>query len=257
MRRRTILFLFLLALCLYACPYPVTTVSFMTGAQIANGLQEGLAALPYYALADVKVDEINPQFENIGAEITLADTYRAAYGRNFDTVPADGDTGHSFSTMQEATGNLYKILLDHNVPNADNYIMTSIDTANDQGYTLFAVLYRPYGMITVVDKYDKKTTRALNRDNRLYYEPFRYDINSRPVDTIIDWAGIPVTSYNKQKYQALMLTLAANKIIEGTIRLDYWDAEEQWIAGEFGAICYSQDQRTCSILGIEQGFTKP
>ena len=256
MRSKTILFLFLLALCLYACPYPVATVTFMTGTQIANGLGQGLAALPYYALADVDLDEINPQFEKIGAEITLADTYRAAYGKNFDEVPADGDTGHTFSTMQEATRNLHKILNDHNVPNAENYIMTSIDTANDQGYTLFAVVYRPYDVITVVDKYDKKTTRVLNRNNRLYYEPFHYDINRRPLDAIIDWAGIPVTSYAKQKYQALMLTLAANKIIERPTRLDYWEAEERWIEGEFGAICYSQDQQTCSILGIKHGFTR-
>jgi len=229
----------------------------MTGAQIANGLKEGLAALPYYAMADVDVDKINPQFDNIGAEITLADTYRTAYGKNFDEVPADGDTGQRFGTMQEATGALHTILRDHNVPDAGNYIMTSIDTATDEGYTLFAVLYRPSDMITVLDKYDKTTTRVLNRNSRLYYEPHRHDINDRSLDTIIDWAGIPVSSYSKQRDQALMLTLAANKIIEGTIRLDYWDAEERWIVGEFGAICYSQDQRTCSILGIEHGFTKP
>jgi hypothetical protein len=257
MRSKTIPFLFLLALCLYACPYTAGTVSMMTASQIATGLNQGLAALPYYALADTELEEINPQFEKIGAEFTLVDTYRAAYGINFAEVPANGDTGQAFSTMQEATVNLHKILNDHNVPNAENYIMTSIDTANDQGYTLFAVVYRPDRGIAIVDKYDKKTIRRLNRNNLLYYQPFRYDINRRPLDAIVDWAGIPVSSYAKQKYQAIMLTLAANKIVEGPTRLDYWEAEEQWIAGEFGAICYTQDQKTCSILGIKKGFTRP
>lgn len=229
----------------------------MTETQIANGLKEGMVAIPYYALANVNVDQINPQFEIIGAKITLADTYRAAYGKNYDEVPSDGDTGDRYSTMQVATRNLHRILSDHDVPNAENYIMTSIDTANDQGYTLFAVIYRPYDVISVVDKYDNKTVRVLNPSNRMYYEPFHYDINNRPFDVVIDWAGIPVTACDKQKYQALMLTLAANKIIEGPTRLDYWDAEQRWIAGEFADICDSQDQRTCDVLGIKHGFIRP
>jgi hypothetical protein len=39
-----------------------------------------------------------------------------------------------------------------------------------------------------------------------------------------------------QKGQALMLTMAANSVVNEKRTPDYWDIEKRWIAGEYEAI---------------------
>ena len=138
----------------------------------------------------------------------------------------------------------------YGVPDPQNYILTSIDTANNQGYTLFAVVYRPTRVISVTDKYDGKTIRNFTSEDRLYYEPFASDTNGKPVDTIIDWAGVPTDQVKTQRQQALLLTLAANAVAEGRKRTDYWDAEKRWIGGQFAAVIKEQEQRVDGKLKV-------
>jgi hypothetical protein len=139
--------------------------------------------------------------------------------------------------MRNASEYFQRVLKQYGVPDAAYYILTSIDTANQEGYTLFAIVYRPTFSITVVDKYDGKSIRQFNREDRIFYEPFLTDANGKPLDTIIDWAGFPIEYHQTQKQQAVLLTLAANAVAEGRKRSDYWAAEKHWVAGDFFRHC--------------------
>lgn len=216
--------------------------------QIAAGLLEGVASLPYYASTGLHA--INEGMVNAQASITLDDTYEAAYGKRIDQVKPDGETNDKFRRMKHATAYLQKILKQYGVANHQHYILTSIDTANKQGATLFAVVYRSATSITVFDKYDNKTPRKFTSKDRLFYEPFETDINGNSIDTIIDWAGVPLESYQQQKMQAVLLTLAANAIVDSKKRPDYWAIEKRWIAGEHFNILEKQQSKTHQTMNI-------
>lgn len=247
---------FFYALLCILCIGCINFFALQTPFNVATGIAQGVASLPYFASADTGIEDINTALIQSNKEVTLEDTYVMAYGKSLAEAGLTGDTGQIFVAMKDATGFFQKILQGHGVPNADKYIIASVDTANEDGYILFAFVYRPYTTITIVDKYDKTTRRTLTREDRSFYDPYRMDADGRSLDTIVDWAGLPIRSYDKQKNQAIMLTLAANRVLEKATRDDYWIAEQRWIEGQFGAVCSEQDQRTCSILGIKKGFMK-
>lgn len=217
--------------------------------QIAAGLLEGVAAVPYYA--GTALGDINQGLINAQAKVTLDDTYESAYGKRINQVNPSGDTGEVFRRMKHASKYFQKVLEQHGIKNSSNYILTSIDTANDHGYTLFAVVYRPLGSITVVDKYDGKSIRNFTSDDRLFYEPFQADAKGNSLDVIIDWAGIPTNQYNTQKQQAILLTLAANAAVSEKTKNSYWDAEKSWISGQFEDIMQKQNQKTEKAMNLQ------
>ena len=202
--------------------------------QIAAGLLEGIASVPYYMTTGVH--EINQGMAEAQAHVILDDTYEAAYGKRLSEVSQNGNTGVVFRRMKHATQRFQKVLEAYGIHDADRYILTSIDTANKEGYTLFAVVYRPVDSINVYDKYDKSVVRNFTKSGRLFYEPFEKDINGRPIDTVVDWAALPREDIKTQKAQALLITLAANSVIEGKKSPEYWEIERQWIAGEYQQI---------------------
>jgi hypothetical protein len=216
--------------------------------QIAAGLLEGVAALPYYA--GTSLVAINEGLAKAQAKVTLDDTYESAYGKRLNQVGPEGDTGEVFRRMSHASQYFQKILKRYGVRDPEHYILTSIDTANRQGATLFAVVYRPTAAITVVDKYDGKTIRRFTSEDRLFYEPFRTDAQGGTLDTIIDWGGLPTDQYQSQKQQAVLLTLAANAVAEGRKRSDYWEAEGRWISGAFQEVMKTQDDKVRGALKI-------
>ena len=210
--------------------------------QIAAGLLEGVASLPYYV--STSLHDINKGLEDAQAAITLDDTYESAYGKRINEVSLDGDTNERFRRMKHASNYLQKVLKQHGVIDHQNYYLTSIDTANRSGSTLFAVVYRPLTSISVVDKYNHRRHRDFTTKDRLFYEPFQHDVNGNQLDRVIDWAGVPVDTYRTQKMQAVLLTLAANAIIDKKTRHDYWKIEKRWIDGEFEQIMRAQNSKT-------------
>lgn len=202
--------------------------------QIAAGLLEGIASIPYYL--STSLQDINKGMIDAQAKITLDDTYESAYGKRISAVPPSGDTGEVFRRMIHATEYFQKVLSRYGVRNADHYILVSIDTANNMGYTLFAVVYRPQPAIRVIDKYDGQTIRNFTRDDRLFYEPFEKDASGKALDMIIDWAGLPRDLILTQKAQALMITMAANAVVNEKRSPDYWEIEKRWIDGDYLAI---------------------
>jgi hypothetical protein len=97
---------------------------------------------------------------------------------------------------------------------------------------------------------DKAVVRNLTKEDRLFYEPFETDANSRPLDTIVDWAGLPREYVKTQKSQAVLITLAANSVIDRKKSPDYWENERRWIAGGFRQIIEAKGQLIRAKLGV-------
>lgn len=202
--------------------------------QIAAGLLEGIAAVPYYLATSVH--DINTGMLKASAHLTLEDTYESAYGTSLQQVPATGETGVVFQRMKQATLYFQRVLKQYGVKNSQFYILTSVDTANQQGYTLLAVVYRPTNAIQVYDKYHPKTLLSLQSEDRLFYEPYRTHAVGQLLDNVVDWAAVPRDSLQTQKGQAVLLTLAANAVISDKRSTDYWSIEQRWNAGEYRQI---------------------
>ncbi len=216
--------------------------------QIAAGLLEGISSLPWFL--SMSVHEINKGMAEAQARITLDDTYESAYGKRLSEVADDGETGEVFRRMKHATVYFQKVLKQHGLVDYQNYILTSIDTASSEGYTLFAVVHRPHESIVVADKYKERMVRTFTKDDRLFYEPFEKDSHGRSLDTIIDWAGVPRDTIQTQKAQAVFITMAANAILNKKRSPDYWEVERRWIAGEYKEIAEQKMNNARKEMGV-------
>lgn len=202
--------------------------------QIALGVLEGITSLPFYL--NNSIHSINEGLTQAQAKITLGDTYQSAYNKRINDVPSNGDTGVVFRRMKEATQFFQTVLKQYGVHDFDRYILASVDTANDAGYTLYSVIYRPTSTIQVIDKYDAKNRRTFSTEDRLFYDPFKQDAHNNALDVVIDWAGLSRDSTQTQKGQAVLITIAANSVLSGKRSSDYWEVEKRWIANDYRKI---------------------
>jgi D-alanine-D-alanine ligase-like ATP-grasp enzyme len=115
--------------------------------------------------------------------------------------------------MKHASQYFQKVLKNYGVHDADRCILMSSDTASSEGFTPFAVVHRFSDFIRVADKYDGKTVRDFSKSDRLFCEPFEEDVDSLPLDRIIDRAGLPREYTRTQKAQAVLMTMAANSVL--------------------------------------------
>ena len=237
---------------LYACFYPGEIIE--GGFIVERSINGGMNTVSYYEATHASLKSINDALSKAGKKVNLDDTYRIVYGESLKEVGSSGNTGYKFKSMQDGTYLFQKLLKEKKLPDAGDYILTSINNAIPKGFILVAVVYRPHDTIKVVDKYDHGTVKTLTKADPGFYEPYRLDADGNSVDTVVDWAGVSMKIFSQQKNRAIMLTLAANKVFENAVNGDYWEAEQRWIAGQYGAICEEQDQKTCNMLGLRKDF---
>lgn len=216
--------------------------------QIAAGLLEGMASLPYYL--STQLQTINQGLVDAQADITLNNTYKSAYGKRLSEVSLRFDTDIVFSTMKQATQFLQQVFKQYGISDSSHYILTSIDESRDQ-YTLLAIVYRPVDTITVIDKQDGKTTRSFSFNDRLFYEPYQRDTRGNPLDIVIDWAALSKISIQSQKAQAILITLAANSVLNDKKTPKYWNIEKRWLAGGARHIVKKRSEDIKKRMGIE------
>ena len=215
---------------------------------IVAGLLEGIISIPYFVA--VGLHELNRGLIDAGAQVSLETTYRDAYGQQLDHVPASGDTGMVFTEMRSATTFFRTMMQRRGTSRAEDYVLTAIRTADTQGFTLYAVCHRPVKVIHVVDKLDPTKIRRYSADQLEFYQPFAFDAEGNPLDTLIDWAGLPRTNIRTQKAQAILMNLAANSILNGKQRPDYWGIERRWIAGQFYQVAAERDEQLRARMGL-------
>ena len=199
---------------------------------IIAGLLEGIATAPY--LIETDLHDMNREMEKANSNVTLDETYQFAYGRQLDTVPKSGNTGKVFRHMGEATMHFQNVLKGYGVADHDQYLLTAVRSADQAGYTLYGVVFRPERQIRVRNQNSR--IRTLSPGDRTYYKPYERDANDQPLDVVIDWAGVPRTTIKTQKGQAILMTLAANSVLINRRNDGYWDIEKSWIEGDYKRI---------------------
>ncbi|EDN70639.1 secreted protein [Beggiatoa sp. PS] len=215
--------------------------------QIAAGLLEGIASVPYYL--STSLQEINQGLIAAQADITLDDTYESAYGKRLSQVPASGETGVIFRRMKHATQFFQTVLKQYGIAESNHYILASIEEDSRQ-YTLLAVLYRSFKTIEVMDKHDGQRIRSFSLTDRLFYEPYAQDSKGNRLDTVIDWAALPLDAIQTQKAQAIFITLAANSVLNDKKTPNYWDIERRWLEGQAHEIIEQHASEMNRRMGI-------
>lgn len=222
---------------------------------LTHGVALGGSAQPYYVYSKADLKELNTRMKDAGVPVTLADTYLAAYRQPFNMLPPKGSTGQLAGDMQSTNMYFHRILAAKKIPDAGNYLLTSIGTAQVEGWGLFALVYRPESTIFVKKKLDPSVEMTVRPREDEYYRPYRTNTLGMPLDTVLDWVALPNDCYETQAQQALLLTLSAIKVIERKPAPGYWTAEQKWLAGDFMSVVKEQDKRICSAMGTEEGFT--
>lgn len=218
----------------------------VTPAAVLAGLVEGISALPYFLLADVHT--MNDAMRAANARVTLGRTYQYAYNARIDTVARSGNTGRVFQHVSGATVYFQRVLRGYGVPNYDRYFITAERSADRDGYTLYALVYRPQRQIRVRDRSGRIVVLDPS-DVRAYYHPFDRDADGAVLDTVIDWAGVPRTAVATQKGQAILLTLAANSVIINRRAEEFWSVRRRWIAGRYRAIANDRKREITRRIG--------
>jgi hypothetical protein len=165
-----------------------------------------------------------------------------------EDVPASGETGKVFRHLSEATEHFQHVLKGYGVSEYRRYVLTGVRTADREGYTLYAVVYRPTDVIYV---HDGRAARQLRPGDRDYYKPYERDASGRLLDVIIDWAGVPRTNIRTQKGQAILMTLAANSVLINRRSDEYWQIERRWIAGEYKTIVAERKRDLDRRMGVD------
>lgn len=212
---------------------------------IVAGLLEGVSTVPYFISADLH--EMNRAMVEANAQVDLERTYEYAYKEKIEDVPASGDTGKVFRHLSAATEHFQRVLKGYGVEDYKHYVLTGIRTADREGYTLYAVVFRPD---IVVQVREGGTVRTLEPRDFNYYKPIIRDANGRPMDVIIDWAGVPRTTIRTQKGQAILMTIAANSVLVNRRSDDYWAVEDRWVAGEFKEIVAERKRYLDTRMGL-------
>ena len=198
---------------------------------IAAGLIEGVATLPYFLTQDLHA--LNRGMVDARADVDMDRTYRYAYQQPLADVPVSGDTGDTFRDMGDATAHFQRVLAGYGVAHPEHYLLTAVRTADREGYTLYAVIHRRAQRIRTDDGSGARTLTARDRG---FYRPFAQDVGGRPLDTVIDWAGVSRTAIRTQKGQAILMTVAANSVLVNRRSDEYWDVEKHWVAGDHRSI---------------------
>jgi len=222
---------------------------------VGKALEMGTSALPYYAYSDLSLQKLNQRMQEADMTVTISETYELAYGKLFSKVLPDGETGQVIGNMRDATEYFQRILSGNNIKNSGHYYLTSIPAPENESFTLFAAVYRPYAYIEVNDKHNPSEKLALPQSDMKFYIPYEQDVSGESLDTVYEWFALSTDCYAKQRHQALLLTLAANEMIKQKPRPDYWTAEKKWLSGDYMEVLTAQDRAVCRAVGVEPGFT--
>ena len=220
-----------------------------------KGVEAGVPSMPYFAYSKAGLERLNREMEEAGTPVTLANTYDVVYGLDFSKTNPDEPVWDVFYNMKQGTRAFQKILKAHGVPYAEHYLLTINDSARDQGLILFAAVYRPRLVISVPSKEYPADMQTLTPEDSDFYVPYQFDAKGC-LDTVYEWAALPIKTYHRQSHQAVLFTLTANKVLEQKEKKDYWSEQEKWVAGNYMAVAREQDEIYCEFLGIEHGFAQ-
>ena len=151
--------------------------------------------------------------------------------------------------MKVATEHFQKILKKYGLKNYSQYVLTAIDT--DEDYILYATIERKLNFIKVSDKKKADKILSLNPDDLKYYEPYEMDSSDNPLDTIIDFGAVSKKDAFTHKTQSILITMAANSVLEKKKSPNYWNVEKRWINGEAQSVMEESEANIEKRIGIK------
>ena len=219
----------------------------LSPAQLTKGFVEGISFIPY--LSKTKLLTINDILNKTKIKVSLEVAYEYAYDKKLKEAKADGDTGQVFKDMKDATEHFQKILKRYGLKNYSQYVLTAIDT--DKDYMLYATIERKVNFIKVFAKENNTKVLSLNPDDPKYYEPYEKDTLDNPLDTIVDFGAVLKKDAFTQKTQSILLTMAANSVLEKKKSPNYWKIETRWLKGDTQAVMEEREASIDKRIGVE------
>lgn len=219
----------------------------LSPAQLTKGFVEGISFIPY--LSKTKLLTINDILNKTKIKVSLEVAYEYAYDKKLKEAKADGDTGQVFKDMKDATEHFQKILNRYGLKNYSQYVLTAIDT--DKDYMLYATIERKVNFIKVFAKENNTKVLSLNPDDPKYYEPYEKDTLDNPLDTIVDFGAVLKKDAFTQKTQSILLTMAANSVLEKKKSPNYWKIETRWLKGDTQAVMEEREASIDKRIGVE------
>lgn len=219
----------------------------LSPAQLSKGFVQGISFIPY--LSKTKLLTINDILNKTKIKVSLEVAYEYAYDKKLKDAKADGDTGQVFKDMKEATEHFQKILKRYGLKNYSQYVLTAIDS--DKDYILYATIERKVNFIKVFDKDKGKKVLSLNPDDPKYYEPYEKDTLDNPLDLIVDFGAVLKKDAFTQKTQSILLTMAANSVLEKKKSPNYWSIEKRWLKGDTQAVMEESEASIDKRIGVE------
>jgi hypothetical protein len=211
--------------------------------------------MPYYSFSKAGLQKLNNEMAEAGIPVTLADTYSEVYGLDFNKIDPIDPSGEVFLDIKQATLAFQKILKARQVEFPEHYILTIIDTARDEGLILFAAIHRPRLIIKVPSSNNSNIMQKMTPEDLDFYVPYHSDAYGW-LDTVFEWAALPVKTYQSQSQQAVLLTLTANKVLLRKSKKEFWSEEDKWMSGDYISVAKEQDAVYCKYLGIEKCFSE-
>lgn len=121
---------------------------------------------------------------------------------------------------------------------AEHYVLTgNYSHARSRGVVLLAVVYRHSGMrpLAVASKHSGIVT-TFRSEHAGWRAPYERDVRGRPVDEVVDWAGLEYGLLGRDAVVATLMRLAADAVTSGKRAPGYWEVELRWEAGEIAAV---------------------
>jgi len=191
-------------------------------------------------------DDIDTGIESSNSSILLAS------GGNTG-LQESKDNGQIFADMRTATESFQRLLKMKQVDNADDYVLTRVDSKDDSEFILIAVVYRPRQLIDVTDNTFPGVRNVISDKSQAFYAPYRTDHDGSALDEVVAWSLVPVSCLTGPDQQAVVLSETAGSVLDKKPQAEFWAARDQWAnEGDAGILMFAGNLMSCPAPGSVQ-----
>jgi hypothetical protein len=217
---------------------------------IVSGLAQGLAFLPY--TIGMGLTELNQALMSANA-VSLDDAYKATFSVPMTDPTVHPKTGevHGQESLYgrfkpeaifEANRAFHRLLVSQGMSEEkarDYALVGNYSYAWSRGQILLAVVRRHTGAqpFRVLAKQTGIVT-TFRPDQRAWYEAYERDVDSRPIDEVLDWTAVDYAVLRQDKVVATLMAIAAEAVKADKRAPEYWEAQRRWLAGDTATVMH-------------------
>lgn len=229
---------------------------------IVSGLAQGLAFLPY--TIGMGLAELNQALLSANA-VSLDDAYKATFSVSMTDPTVHPKTGEVHGqeglygrfkpdAIFEANRAFHRLLVSQGMPEEkarDYALVGNYAYAWSRGQILLAVVRRHTGAqpFRVLAKQTGIVT-TFRPEQRAWYEAYERDVDSRPIDEVLDWTAVEYAALRQDKVVATLMAIAVEAVKTDKRAPEYWHAERRWVAGDTATVMHeSMDKVKRALRG--------